>query len=75
MGTEATQPTRFGEVLDAIGALSTEDQIALVDIVKHRLTEQARRQVADSVQEARQEFADGRCRPTTVEQLKDEILQ
>ena len=68
------EPASFGEVLDAVEGLSAEDQLALVDIVKHRLVEQTRRQIAASVQEARKEFLDGQCRPTTVDQLRDEIL-
>ena len=68
------EPVPFGEILDAVEGLPAEDQLALVDIVKHRLAEQARKQIAASVQEARKEFLDGQCRPTTVDQLRDEIL-
>jgi hypothetical protein len=74
MGTQTPPPALFGDVLDAIGALSIEDQFTLVDIVKHRLTEQARRQVVASVEEARREFAEGQCRPVTLDQLREEIL-
>lgn len=74
METQTPPPTHFGEILDTISALPPEDQISLVDIVKHRLAEQARRQVADSIREARREYAEGHCRPATIDQLRDEIL-
>ena len=74
MWISTNRPVPFGEILDAVGGLSAEDQLALVNIVKHRLVEQARKQIVGDVQEARKEFAEGQCRPATVDQLKDEIL-
>jgi hypothetical protein len=74
MSLASHDPIPFGEVLDAVTSLPTEDQLALVDIVKHRLAEQSRKEIAASVQEARRDFLDGKCRPTTVDQLRDEIL-
>jgi len=74
MSVPTNHPVPFGEILDAVGGLSTEDQLALVDIVKHRLAEQARKKIAADVQEAKQEFAEGQCRPVTIDQLRDEIL-
>lgn len=74
MSISTNQPVPFGDVLDAVAGLPVEDQLALVDIVRHRLAEEARTRIAASVQEARQEFSEGQCRPTTVDQLRDEIL-
>ncbi len=74
MSISSHEPVPFGEILDAVAALPAEDQLALVDIVKHRLADQARKQIVASVQEARKEFLEGKCRPATVDQLRDEIL-
>jgi hypothetical protein len=74
MSIPTDQPLQFGEILDAVAGLPAEDQLALVDIVKHRLAEDARRRIVASVEEARREFAEGRCCPATVDQLKDEIF-
>lgn len=63
----------FGEVLEAVGKLSPDEQETLLAIVRRRLAEQARKRVAQDVQEAREEFAQGRCEPTTVEDLMKEI--
>ncbi len=73
MHPQSDASTRFGDVLDAVGALSAEEQLALVEIVARRLAEQGRTRVAASVQEARREFAEGRCRPVTIDELRDEI--
>jgi hypothetical protein len=74
MSIPTNQPAPFGEILDAVAGLPVEDQLALVDIVRRRLAEEARKRIAASVQEARQEFAEGRCCPTTIDQLRDEIF-
>jgi len=63
----------FGEVLEAVGKLSLDEQETLLAIVRHRLAEQARKRVAQDIQEAREEFAQGRCEPTTVGDLMKEI--
>jgi hypothetical protein len=68
------QPVGFAEVLDAVDALSAEDQVTLVDIVSHRLAEEGRKRVVADVRQSRQEYAEGRCRPITVDELRDEML-
>jgi hypothetical protein len=69
-----TQGMPFGEVLEAADQLSPEDQQALIAILHRRLAQAGRHRVADDVQEARQEFAAGRCRPATPDELMREIL-
>jgi hypothetical protein len=68
------QTACFGEVLDAVGTLSPEEQLALVDIVAHRLAEEGRKRVAADIRESRQEQAQGRCQPVTIAELRNEIL-
>jgi hypothetical protein len=68
------QQGHFGEVLDAVGALSPEEQLTLVDIVARRLAEEGRKRVAADIQESRKDFAEGRCILTTIDRLRDEIL-
>jgi hypothetical protein len=69
---EQTMP--FGEVLEAIDSLSPEDQETLIDILRHRIAERGRKILAAEIQEARKEFAEGRCRPTTADGIIKEIL-
>jgi hypothetical protein len=68
------QQTCFGELLEAVSALSPDEQLTLVDIVAHRLAEDGRTRVAASMQEARREFAGGQCQPVTVDELMNEIM-
>ena len=69
-----SNPSSFAEVLDAIDQLPIEDRETLIDIVRHRLADQGRKRVVADVEEARREYEQGQCRPTTVDDLMDEIL-
>jgi hypothetical protein len=63
----------FGEVLEAIDQLSLDEQETLLDIVQRRIAERGRKRLAAEIQEAREEFASGGCRPATADELMDEI--
>ena len=65
----------FGDVLEAADKLSLDEQQELVAILGRRLAEARRQRLAADIQDARQEFAAGRCLPTTPEQLMQEILK
>ena len=63
----------FEEVLEDIETLSLEDQEILIEILHRRIVERRREELAQDVQQARQEFQAGQCRPVTPEQLLNEI--
>jgi hypothetical protein len=65
--------TSFGEVLEAVGRLSSDEQETLLDIVRHRPAEQGRKRLVQDVREAREEFALGRCTPNTADDLMKEM--
>jgi hypothetical protein len=65
----------FGEVLEAADHLSQEEQEELIAILQRRLAEAARQRLVAEVQEARQDFAQGRCTPTTPADLMRGILK
>jgi hypothetical protein len=69
-----SQPLAFGEVLDAVCALSTDEQLTLLELVGRRLAEEGRIRVAASIRDARREYAEGKCRSATVDELMSEIL-
>ena len=64
----------FGEVLEKVEQLSLEDREALVDIVRSRIAEQRRAELAKDIREARRELKAGRARPATPDELLEEIL-
>ena len=68
------QAMPFGEVLEVIDQLSLDEQETLIDILHRRLAERGRKQLVAEVAAARQEFAEGRCQPTTADDLVKEIL-
>ena len=65
----------FGEVLEAANHLSHDEQEELISILHRRLAQAARQRLVVEVQEARQEFADGRCSPMTPDELMREIMK
>ncbi len=69
------QVLKFGEVLEAADYLSRDEQEELIDILHRRLAQAARQRLVTEVAEARQEFAEGRCLPTTPSELMREIMK
>ena len=65
----------FGEVLEAADHLSPDEQQELIAILNRRLAEAARKRLAAEVQQARQEFSQGRCLPATPDDLMREIMK
>lgn len=64
----------FGEILEAADQLSREEQEQLIATLHRRLIERGREQLVSDVQEARHEFVEGVCKPSSTADLMDEIL-
>ena len=64
----------FGEVLEAADQLSSDEQQALIAILHRRLSHAGRQQLVTDVEETRKEFAEGKRRPVTPDDLMREIL-
>ena len=67
--------TTFDEALDILESFPEEQRESIVEIVKRRLTEERRERLAQTVKEARQEYARGEVRRGTVDDLIREIVQ
>jgi hypothetical protein len=65
---------QYREILEGAEGLSVEDQQALVEVLKSRLRDRRRDELARDVQAAQKEFAEGRCQPVTPAELMKEIL-
>ena len=65
----------FGEVLEAADHLSQDEQAELIAILNRRLAQANRQRLAAEIQEARQDFAEGRCLPASPDELMREILK
>jgi ribosome recycling factor len=69
------QTATFDEALDIIESFPEDQREAIVEIVKRRLTEERREQLAQTIKEAREEYARGEVRRGTVDDLIREIAQ
>ncbi|TEU17754.1 MAG: hypothetical protein E3J21_07610 [Anaerolineales bacterium] len=64
----------FGEVLEVVDKLSLEEQETLIEIVRRRVIERRREELAKEIQDAQKEFQAGHCHPVTPDELMTEIL-
>jgi hypothetical protein len=64
----------FADLIEAAEQLPIEEQEDLVHILKNRLRDRKRAELIKDVAEAQQEFAQGKCKPLTPEQIMEEIL-
>ncbi len=64
----------FGEVLEVVDKLSLEEQETLIGVVRRRIIERRREELAKEIEDAQREFQAGHCRPMTPDELVAEIL-
>jgi hypothetical protein len=64
----------FADLIEAAEQLLIEEQEDLVHILKNRLRDRKRAELIKDVAEAQKEFAQGKCKPLTPEQIMEEIL-
>jgi hypothetical protein len=65
--------SRFEIVLESVETLPEEDQLVLIDLIRKRLAEQRRAEIAANIAETRQEYQAGRVQRGTVEELMAEL--
>jgi tRNA(fMet)-specific endonuclease VapC len=61
-------------LLNAVEKLSVEDQEALIDVIRKRIIEYRRSQLAHEVRQAQQEFKAGKCLPASTSDIIGKIL-
>ncbi|MBM4334232.1 MAG: hypothetical protein FJ117_23995 [Deltaproteobacteria bacterium] len=65
----------FQKALDIVESLPEYQQEDLIDIIRRRLIEQRRDRLADSIREAREEYARGEIKKGTVDDLMKELSE
>jgi hypothetical protein len=70
----SAHPVRFGDLIEMIDRLPLDERRSLVDVVRKRIADDQRRRIFASIRSARREHRQGRCRPTTPDELMREIL-
>jgi len=64
----------FGELLEAADQLSLEEQADFVEVLRRRMAERRRNEIAGEIQEARRDYAAGKCQPATPSAILKSIL-
>ena len=65
----------FQKALDIVESLPEYQQEDLIDIIRRRLIEQRRDRLADSIREAREEYARGEVKKGSVDDLMKELSE
>ncbi|MCL1491376.1 MAG: hypothetical protein M1G31_11570 [Pseudanabaena sp. Salubria-1] len=71
--SQALKTSLFQEALNAIDALSLDDQAALIDVLNNRLKLRQRQQVIKEVQEVQQEYREGKFKSGSVDDFLAEL--
>jgi len=64
----------FNEILEAADQLSVDEQTTLIEVLRHRIIERRREELAREIQGARRELQAGQCQPKTPADLLKDIL-
>lgn len=67
------QVSKFEQVLESVEALSVDEQEVLIDVVRRRLTERRRAEIATNIAQAQVEYQAGQLLRGTVAQIMDEL--
>lgn len=65
----------FEAVLESVEALSVEDQEALIDLIRRRLVEKRRAEIAANITKAQEEYQTGKVLRGNVDQLMAELTK
>jgi hypothetical protein len=65
----------FQEVIETVEALPPDDQAFLIEIIRQRLIQYRRRELAADIIEARQTYQQGNVRHGTVADLLEELAE
>ncbi|NDJ20528.1 hypothetical protein GS682_02495 [Nostoc sp. B(2019)] len=70
-----TSVSRLDQVLESIENLSVDEQETLIDLIRHRLAERRRSEIAANIAQAQVEYQTGKVFRGTVTQIMDELRQ
>src|SRR4051812_5393089 len=63
----------FAEIVDAADRLSAEEQLTLVEILRHRIAQRNREVLTEEIAEGRAEFERGKAQVASVQQIMGEV--
>lgn len=68
-----TRFSKLDQVLESVENLSVDEQEALIDLIRHRLAERRRSEIAANIAQAQVEYQAGKVFRGTVTQVMDEL--
>lgn len=68
-----TSVSRLDQILESIENLSVDEQETLIDLIRHRLAERRRSEIAANIAQAKVEYQAGKVFRGTVTQIMDEL--
>lgn len=74
MVMEKTEVSLLQQALDVVESLPPDDQETLMDLIRHRLVEKRRSEIARNAEETLQAMRDGRAQYGSVEDLRRDLL-
>ena len=74
MVMEKTEVSMLQQALDVVESLPPDDQEALIDLIRHRLVEKRRAEIARNAVETLQAVRDGRAQYGSIEDLRRDLL-
>lgn len=73
MKNSSEKQLKFNEILEVVETLSTSDQEVLIDLVKNRLAQKRRGEIAANIVPATEEYKAGKARRLTVDEFMAEL--
>ena len=74
MVMERIEASLLQQALDVVESLPPDDQETLIDLIRHRLVEKRRAEIAHNAEETLQAVRDGRAQYGSVEDLGRDLL-
>jgi ABC-type branched-subunit amino acid transport system ATPase component len=71
--TQTLKTSLFQQALEAVEALSLEDQAILLDTLSHRLNQRQRQQLVEEIQEVQKEYQAGQVKFGSVNDFLAEL--
>ncbi len=72
--TDIVDTMPFNDLLEAIARLSVDEQGMIAEIVRNRVIEERREEIANNAKVARQLYSEGKLRRGTLAELKKDLL-
>ena len=74
MVMEKIEVSQLQQALDVVESLPPDDQETLLDLIRHRLVERRRAEIARNAKETLQAVRDGRAQYGSIEDLRRDLL-